>query len=65
MISFHPKPVKGNWNGSGCHTNFSTVEMRQGNENKSGLEFIYDAMKKLELRHDEHMLVYGEDNNLK
>lgn len=65
VISFHPKPVKGDWNGSGCHTNFSTREMREGVGNKTGLEFIYDAMKKLELRHDEHMLLYGEDNNLR
>lgn len=65
LISFHPKPVAGDWNGSGCHTNFSTKEMREGVGNKKGLEFIYDAMKKLELRHDEHMLLYGEDNNLR
>lgn len=54
-----PKPVKGDWNGAGAHTNFSTKSMRD----PGGMKIIEDACKKLELKHAEHIDAYGADND--
>ena len=58
-LELHPKPVKGNWNGSGCHTNFSTKPMRAD----GGYQVILDAIQKLEAKHKEHIAVYGQYND--
>ncbi len=57
-VSFDNKPVAGDWNGAGMHTNFST---RQTRDKSSGLVAIQDAVNKLKAKHDEHIAVYGFD----
>ena len=54
-----PKPIEGDCNGSGMHTNYSTIQMREA----GGLKYILEAIEKLELKHKEHIDVYGAGNH--
>jgi len=59
VCSFSPKPAKGDWNGAGCHTNFSTKSMRE----KGGYDVIIKVCEAFGKVAAEHIAEYGEGND--
>jgi glutamine synthetase len=57
VISIDAKPMKGDWNGAGAHTNFSTKAMRA----KGGYDVIIKACEALGKNVKEHVAGYGHD----
>ncbi len=58
-IEYHPKPVKGDWNGSGMHANFSNSLLRTCGSQEV-YERVCEAFRPVT---QEHIEVYGEFND--
>jgi len=56
-VSFAPKLFK-DWNGAGCHTNYSTKDMREG---KGGMDYIEGVLKRMGTKHQLHIEFYGDN----
>jgi glutamine synthetase len=60
-VELHPKPIRGDWNGSGLHTNFSTSYIRD----KGGKAYFESLMAAFDANKKAHIAVYGPENELR
>jgi glutamine synthetase len=58
-IDYTAKPIKGDWNGSGCHCNFSNkATMAEG-----GMTAVLEQVNLLEANHKTSISLYGKSNH--
>ena len=60
-LELHPKPITGDWNGSGMHTNFSYNYLRE----TGGEGYLYKMLDEYGKFHKEHLAEYGSDNEMR
>jgi glutamine synthetase len=60
-VSLHPKRIKGDWNGSGMHANFSYPYLRE----TGGKDYVEALLEGFRPFHAEHIAEYGAHNALR